>query len=693
MKKTFLKNSVITMLGVATAFCFSVNKPSKVLATSENEINPQISYRAHVADIGWQDFVGSNSIAGTTGQYKGMEALEINLQNAGNAKIRYRAHVADIGWMDAVEADSIEGTKEVGTTGKAKSMEAIEIVLEGLDNYEVEYRAHVQDIGWQGWVKQGEVAGTTGKAKRIEALQIKLVKKEVDEEGILTYKPHVADIGWKTFKVAGGEEELQVSNPSADKIAGTTGQYKGLEALEINFDAPEGTTLKYRAHVADIGWQDFVIADNNKNTKFVGTTGQYKSIEAIQIVVEGLEDYEIKYRAHVSSIGWMNWVTASTSSEIAQGNFAGTTGKSLQVEAIEIIIVPHEHTWGDWYVTKKATCMEMGTQERICKICGETESKGLPADINDDSRHNWIDLGDKEALCTSDIMYARYECSLCGAGKGIVRKKAVGHNYADEYTIDEQPTCEQPGSKSRHCLRCDEKTAVTSIPALGHEFNNEYTIDKQPTCTQPGSVSQQCLRCGAKENVQTIPVTPDNHTWEVTTEAKEATCTEAGNTVGRTCTSCGKTERSYTISALGHEFTEIEYKDLKCESCTEVKTCSRCNQEFSEKKHFGTGHEFGEDNKCIHEGCNRVKRTTSGYIYFIFFSTDTNKSEPLAKTSVAHQSYVEEYIMAPEAKDGYEFEGWYNKITDKLISNEKNLKYSSEYADMFIEARYKDATE
>ncbi|WP_325166538.1 hypothetical protein [Enterococcus sp. S76] len=35
----------------------------------------------------------------------------------------------------------------------------------------------MQGIGWTGWVKDGEVAGTTGKAKRLEGIQIKLVKK------------------------------------------------------------------------------------------------------------------------------------------------------------------------------------------------------------------------------------------------------------------------------------------------------------------------------------------------------------------------------------------------------------------------------------------------------------------------------------------------------------------------------------
>jgi len=39
----------------------------------------------------------------------------------------------------------------------------------------VQYRVHVEKDGWTAWKKNGEVAGTTGQKKRIEAIEIKLV--------------------------------------------------------------------------------------------------------------------------------------------------------------------------------------------------------------------------------------------------------------------------------------------------------------------------------------------------------------------------------------------------------------------------------------------------------------------------------------------------------------------------------------
>ena len=42
-----------------------------------------VNYRAHVANIGWQDWVGNGQTAGTTGRGLRMEALEVRLVAKG----------------------------------------------------------------------------------------------------------------------------------------------------------------------------------------------------------------------------------------------------------------------------------------------------------------------------------------------------------------------------------------------------------------------------------------------------------------------------------------------------------------------------------------------------------------------------------------------------------------------------------
>ncbi len=141
----------------------------------------------------------------------------------------------------------------------------------------------------------------------------------------IEYRAHVQDIGWMDFVKSG--------------VAGTTGQAKRLEALEIKAQLPEGVELSARAHVQDIGWQEWKTA----NDVTVGTEGQFKRLEALQIAVKGLEGYEVKYRAHVENIGWQDWVTASTDSDNNTLNvFAGTTGQSKRLEALEIVVTKIE---------------------------------------------------------------------------------------------------------------------------------------------------------------------------------------------------------------------------------------------------------------------------------------------------------------------------------------------------------------
>ena len=74
----------------------------------------------------------------------------------------------------------------------------------------------MQFLGWTEWAKNGETAGTEGKSLRIEAVQIKIVKKEMN----ISYSAHVQYNGWMDW-VKNGE------------IAGTTGESKRVEAIEI----------------------------------------------------------------------------------------------------------------------------------------------------------------------------------------------------------------------------------------------------------------------------------------------------------------------------------------------------------------------------------------------------------------------------------------------------------------------------
>lgn len=84
----------------------------------------KICYQAHVRDIGWMAPVCGGNVAGTTGQFRRMEAVKIWIKNAPSCSVEYQAHVAHLGWMKKVS----DG-QTAGTTGQSRRMEALKIWL------------------------------------------------------------------------------------------------------------------------------------------------------------------------------------------------------------------------------------------------------------------------------------------------------------------------------------------------------------------------------------------------------------------------------------------------------------------------------------------------------------------------------------------------------------------------------------
>lgn len=164
-----------------------VEKGTSVTSSATATINPTLSVKSHVSDIGWLNYVGQGEVSGTTGQAKRLEAFKINLTDPyGNSNIKYNAHVSNIGWQGWKISGEISGT-----TGQSKAIEAIQIQLTGslATYYDIYYRVHSAELGWLGWAKNGAYAGTTGGCLQAEALQIKIVPKgtNVNTEGTAYY--------------------------------------------------------------------------------------------------------------------------------------------------------------------------------------------------------------------------------------------------------------------------------------------------------------------------------------------------------------------------------------------------------------------------------------------------------------------------------------------------------------------------
>lgn len=295
---------------------------SIVIATEsvQEDSSYHINYKTHVQYDGWQNLKADGSIAGTLGEAKRLEAIQIKLEGVpSNAIVEYQAHVQNIGWQEWKK-----NGQTAGTYNQSLRLEAIKINLKNLEGYSVEYRVYVQNIGWQKWKKNGEIAGSTGQNLRLEAIQIRIVKNEnVVLEPEVSYQAHAQLEGWQDIR-------------TEETMAGTTNKSLRLEALKINLlDAPNAS-IEYQAHVQNIDWQAW-----KSDGQIAGTTDRSLRLEAIKIRLKNLDGYSVYYRVHIQNIGWQEWKK--------DGQIAGTVGRSLRVEAIEIKIVKNQvskYTYG-----------------------------------------------------------------------------------------------------------------------------------------------------------------------------------------------------------------------------------------------------------------------------------------------------------------------------------------------------------
>lgn len=119
-----------------------------------------------------------------------------------------------------------------------------------IGDYDVYYRVHAQEFGWLGWAKNGESSGTEGFGYRLEAIEIKLVKKGGSAPGNtanafhslprIKYTTHIQDIGW--------QDEVKDGT-----TAGTVGKGLRLEGLKMSIENNLGGSIQYKTHVQDIG--------------------------------------------------------------------------------------------------------------------------------------------------------------------------------------------------------------------------------------------------------------------------------------------------------------------------------------------------------------------------------------------------------------------------------------------------------
>lgn len=222
----------------------------------------------------------------------------------------------------------------------------------------------------------------------------------------------------------------------------------------------------------------------------------------------------------------------------------------------------HTHRWvEDTSKTVPATCTSEGSKTYYCT-----------ADYKDyDQEVHKCHSTKTETLAKTAHHWVNGVCTECGA--------THEHDWQEQTSLAQSPTCTEKGSKTYKCSKCGE-TKVDEIPATGHTWKINQIATNKSEC--------QCSVCNATKA----------HDLEVVSK-DPATCTKKG-IIHYVCKDCGKKVRGNDpdAPALGHDWKNQD------------GTCSRCNEQHT--------HDWGKwktttPADCTAEGEEARQCNTCGY--------------------------------------------------------------------------------
>lgn len=149
-----------------------------------------------------------------------------------------------------------------------------------------------------------------------------------------------------------------------------------------------------------------------------------------------------------------------------------------------LVSCSHIHNFGEWSVTKNATCAEEGVKTRYCD-CGEKQSDVVPA-----IKHNYID-----GVCLNCHDGTFSQCKHDDPTQIIVVE-------------DGAPTCQEAGlTPGMKCNLCGTMVVPQAVAGTICCSEGDWIVDLEATKSVEGLRHKECTMCGIKMIEEVIPAT------------------------------------------------------------------------------------------------------------------------------------------------------------------------------------------
>ncbi len=361
--------------------------------------------------------------------------------------------------------------------------------------------------------------------------------------------------------------------------------------------------------------------------------------------------------------------------------YGGTAGEQYAKDnglAYELLKCT-EHKYGDWTITKDATCTEIGTKVHICTVCGGEETVNIPAKGHTEVIDKAVD-----ATCTKTGLTEGSHCSVCNT---VIKAQEVVPAKGHTEVIDKAvaATCTKTGfTEGSHCSVCNTVIkAQEVVPAKGHTEVIDKAVDA--TCTKTGlTEGSHCSVCNAVIKAQKV-VPAKGHT-EVIDKAVAATCTKTGLTEGSHCSVCNAVIKAQkVVPAKGH--TEVIDKAVAA-TCTktgftEGSHCSVCNTVIKAQEVVPAKGHVKVVDKAVEATCTKTGLTEGSHCSVCDAVIKAQEVVP----AKGHKEVVDKAVEATCTKTGLT-EGSHCSVCDAVIKAQEVVpaKGHKEVVDKAVEA-------